>query len=85
MSTPVHDWEYGVQVVAARVYPFLNTASLEECLARDTLLRTPDGAYILHMSSGEEPSNQDRLIWLDSRSALMWVNAPAEEFGLEWR
>jgi len=37
------------------------------------------------MSSGEETENRDRLIWLDSRSALMWVNASAEEYGMEWK
>lgn len=74
-----------MQIVASRVYPFLDASSLRECVARDTLLRTHDGAYILHMTSGEETENQDRLIWLDSRSALMWVNASAEEYGMEWK
>jgi hypothetical protein len=37
------------------------------------------------MSSGEETENPDRLIWLDSRSALMWVNASAEDYGMEWK
>jgi len=74
-----------VQIVASRVYPFLDASSLRECLAHDTLLRTHDGAYILHMSSGEETENQDRLIWLDSRSALMWVSASEEEYGMEWK
>jgi hypothetical protein len=37
------------------------------------------------MSSGEETENQDRLIWLDSRSALMWVSASEEEYGMEWK
>jgi len=83
LSTPVHDWGYQVQIVASRVYPFLDASSLGERLARDTLLRTHDGAYILHMSSGEETENQ--LIWLDGRSALMWVNASAEEYGMEWK
>jgi hypothetical protein len=85
LSAPVHDWGYQVQIVASRVYPFLDVSSLRELLARDTLLRTNDGAYILHMSSGEETENHDRLIWLDSRSALMWVNASAEEYGMEWK
>src|ERR1700684_4527653 len=85
LSAPVHAWGYQVQIVASRVYPFLDASSLHECLARDTLLRTHDGAYILHMTSGDETGHQDRLIWLDSRSALMWVNASAEECGMEWR
>jgi hypothetical protein len=37
------------------------------------------------MTSGDESENQERLIWLDSRSALMWVNASAEDYGMEWR
>jgi hypothetical protein len=85
LSAPVHDWGYQVQIVASRIYPFLDASSLRECLAHDTLLRTHDGAYILHMTSGDESENQERLIWLDSRSALMWVNASAEDYGMEWR
>lgn len=84
MSTPVHEPGEQMQIVASRVYPFLDAASLRECLARDTLLRAPDGAYILHMSSGAD-AGQDRLIWLDSRSALMWVNASPEDYGMEWK
>ncbi len=74
-----------MQIVASRLYPFLDASSLKERMAQDTLLRTDDGAYILHMSSGDQTTNQDRLIWLDSRSALMWVNASAEEYGMEWK
>jgi hypothetical protein len=74
-----------VQIVASRLYPFLDASSLKECMAQDTLLRSDDGAYILHMSSRDQTTNQDRLIWLDSRSALMWVNASAEEYGMEWK
>ena len=37
------------------------------------------------MSSSDSPTNDDRLIWIDCRAALIWINAAADEFGMEWQ
>lgn len=69
-----------LQYLASRTYPFLDPDSLEECAARDTLFRFGENEFLLHMSAAED----DRIVWLDARAALTWLNAPPEEFGLEW-
>jgi len=69
-----------LHLLASRSYPFLDSNSLEPCEARDTLFRFGD-AFLLHMSAADAA---DRLVHLDARAALAWINAPAEEFGLEW-
>jgi hypothetical protein len=73
-----------MDLLVSRTYPFLDSQSLVEYQARDTLFRTPDGAFILHLSSSDRHADEDRLIWIDARTALTWINAAPEEFGLEW-
>jgi len=43
----------------------------------------PDGSFLLHLSNDE--AAEDRLVRIDSRAALIWVNANPEEFGVEWQ
>jgi hypothetical protein len=73
-----------MDLLASRLYPFIDSRSLVEYQARDTLFRTPGGTFILHLSSSDRPADDDRLIWIDCRAALIWINAAPEEFGLEW-
>ena len=70
--------------LVSRTYPFIDSRSRVERRARDTLFRMPDGAFLLHLSSSDRPADDDRLIWIDCRTALVWINAAPEEFGLEW-
>ena len=73
-----------MDLLASRIYPFIDSRSLVEHRARDTLFRTPGGTFILHLSSSDRPADDDRLIRIDCRAALIWINAAPEEFGLEW-
>jgi len=70
-----------LQYLTSRSYPFLDPDSLEERRVRDTLFRFGENEFLLHMSA---VNDDDRVVWLDARSALAWLNAPPEEFGLEW-
>jgi hypothetical protein len=74
-----------MELLVSRTYPLIDSGSLAEHLARDTLLRTDDGAFLLHLSSSDSLVEDDRLVWIDCRTALIWLNAVPEEFGLEWR
>jgi hypothetical protein len=74
---------FAMQLLASRTYTFIDSQSLVECQARDTLFRV-DGSFVLHMSSRDRPDDDDRLVWFDSRAALMWINATSDEFGAEW-
>jgi hypothetical protein len=73
-----------MQLLALRTYPFIDSESLEEHQARDSLFRTDDGAFVLHMSSSHTPTVGDRLVWLNCRAALIWINNTTEDFGAEW-
>jgi len=73
-----------MQLLASRTYPFIDSETLEEHQARDSLFRTDSGAFVLHMSSSDAPEAGDRLVWLNGRAALLWLNSPAEDFGAEW-
>jgi hypothetical protein len=73
-----------MQLLASRTYPFIDSESLEENQARDSLFRTDRGAFVLHLSSSRTPNDGDRLVWLSCRSALIWINNTTEDFGTEW-
>jgi hypothetical protein len=71
-----------MQLLASRSYQFLDADSLEERSAQDRLFRCSDGDFVLYMTAAEE---EDRVVRLDTRAALAWINAPPEDFGLEWQ
>jgi hypothetical protein len=73
-----------IKLVVSRTYPFIDPDALVERQARDTLFRMPDGSFLLHLSN-DEAAAEDRLLRIDSRAALLWLNAGPEEFGIEWR
>lgn len=73
-----------IKLVASRTYPFIDFDALVERHARDTLCRMPDGSFVLHLST-DKAANDDRVVRIDTRAALIWLNAGPEEFGTEWR
>jgi hypothetical protein len=75
---------FAVDLLISRTYPFIDSQSLVEHQARDTLFRDPDGTFLLHLSSSDRPVENDRLVWIDCRTALIWINAAPEDFGTEW-
>jgi hypothetical protein len=46
---------------------------------------TQPGSFLLHLSASDGTDDDDRLVWIDCRSALVWINAAPEEFGMEWK
>jgi hypothetical protein len=73
-----------IELLVSRTYPFIDADALVERHARDTLFRMPDGSFLLHLSGGKA-LDDDRLVRIDSRAALVWLNAEPDEFGIEWR
>ena len=73
-----------MDLLVSRIYPFIDSKSLVEHRARDSLFRTADGRFLLHLSSLDAPGVSDRLLWIDSRAALVWINEEPDEFGKEW-
>jgi hypothetical protein len=74
-----------MKLLISRTYPFIDSESLVEHQSRDSLFRTADGSFLLHLSSSDKPADADRLIWVDCRAALVWINAVPDEFGTEWQ
>ena len=68
-----------MRLIATHQYSFLDVQTLTKCQARDTLFRYDENSFLLHMTPGE--GEDDQLVWLDCRAALLWINQSAEEYG----
>jgi hypothetical protein len=73
-----------MDLLVSRIYPFIDSESLTEFRARDTLFRMADGRFLLHLSSPDASGEVDRILWIDGRAALVWINEEPDEFGSEW-
>ena len=72
-----------MQLIASRTYPFVDCKTLEEKLARDSLLRIGVNDFLLHMIS-DDGQAEERLLWFDCRMALLWVSQEPNEYGSNW-
>jgi hypothetical protein len=74
-----------VQLISSRTIPFIDTRSLSESRAKEALLHDKRKGFILYLSSGETaPTGEERVLFLEVREALIWLNEPAEEQGSFW-
>jgi hypothetical protein len=72
-----------MHLIDSRTYPFLDAQTLADRQARDSLFRISESEFLLHMTS-EGYSEEDRLVWLDGRAALLWINQTTDEYGTNW-
>jgi hypothetical protein len=74
-----------MQLLASRIVPFVDSQSLEERTAREALFRSSEGEYVLYLSSGAGSVRaEERLVCLDARNALIWINEQPEALGSFW-
>jgi hypothetical protein len=74
-----------LQLISSRIIPFIDTQSLSESQAREALLHDNRRGFILYLSSGEPRSaKEERVLFLEPREALIWLNEPPEERGSFW-
>ena len=74
-----------VQLIAARTYSFIKTGSLEQGIAREALLRNPDGEFLLYLAeSVGSLSSSERFVNIGAREALIWINQPSDRLGSFW-
>ena len=74
-----------MQLLSSRTIPFLDTESLTASEAREALLRDDNGGFILYLSDGAPSSScEERMIRLDLREALIWLNEPTQDQGSFW-
>jgi hypothetical protein len=75
-----------LKLIASRIIPFIDCSSLEERTGREALFRAEDGGFVLYLSDSAGLCGADeRLIALNSRDALIWINESAEARGSFWQ
>jgi hypothetical protein len=73
-----------MQLMVSRSYPAINAQTLAEFVARDALFRTADGSFVLYMASGPLAGAEERVLFLNCRDALLWLNETPEERVSYW-
>jgi len=73
-----------MQLVSSRIVHFIDSASLEAGSAREVLFRNSSG-FILYLSDDNYSSvPEERLIPLELREALIWLNEGYSDQGSFW-
>ncbi|MGV7213410.1 hypothetical protein [Bradyrhizobium sp. UFLA05-112] len=75
-----------MELICSRSIPALDTESLLPFEAREALFRDHHG-FLLYLTKGLSRSafNEERLLRLEAREALIWLNEMPEEQGSFWR
>jgi hypothetical protein len=73
-----------MQLMVSRIYPVIDAQTLAEYVARDVLFRTADGSYFLYMASKGRVESEERILFLDCRDALLWLNETPDTFESYW-
>lgn len=73
-----------MQLMVSRSYPVIDAQTLAEYVTRDALFRTADGSYLLYMASGRQVESEERILFLDCRDALLWLNETPDARGSYW-
>lgn len=69
-----------MQMISSRTVPFLDDQTLAPGHAREALFRDEQRGFILYLSDDLAPSkSNERIIRLDVREALIWLNQAAED------
>jgi hypothetical protein len=74
-----------MQLLLSRSYPAVDAQTLTEYFARDTLLRTDDGSFVLYMTSKGRAEGEERILFLGCRDALVWLNESPDALGSYWQ
>jgi hypothetical protein len=73
-----------MQIISSRIVPFIQTESLEADQAREILLRDGHG-FLLYLTDGAPSyATEERIIALELREALIWLNETAQDLGSFW-
>jgi len=74
-----------MQMISSRAVPFIDAQSLTSGEVREALFRDGDGSFLLYLRDGEQESGtQERVMLLDLREALIWLNESVQEQGSFW-
>jgi hypothetical protein len=73
-----------MQLMVSRSYPAIDAQTLAGHVARDALFRIADGSYLLYMASGRHVESEERILFLDCRDALLWLNETPDAHASYW-
>jgi hypothetical protein len=73
-----------MQLMVSRSYPVIDAQTHAAYVARDALFRTADGSYCLYMASKGQVVGEERILFLDCRAALLWLNETPDALGPYW-
>ena len=74
-----------MQMISSRTIPFIDAQSLAPGQAREALFRDENNGFILYLSDSVTSSNmEERIIRLEMREALIWLNETPEDGGAFW-
>jgi hypothetical protein len=72
-----------MQLMVSRHYPVVDAQAHTEYVARAALFRTAEGSYCLYLAKGQV-EGEERVLFLDSRDALLWLNETPDALGSYW-
>jgi hypothetical protein len=74
-----------MQMISSRTIPFIDAQSLAPGQAREALFRDENSGFILYLSDGVSSSDlEERVLRLEMREALIWLNETPEDGGAFW-
>jgi hypothetical protein len=74
-----------MRMISLRIIPFLDADSLASGLAREALFLDGNNCFVLYLSDGVPSSNmKERIIRLEMREALIWLNETSQDEGSFW-
>ena len=74
-----------MQMIYSRNIPFIDSQSLATCQAREALFKDANSGFILYMSDCVNSSTmEEKIIRLETREALIWLNETSDEVGAFW-
>ena len=74
-----------MQMISSRTIPCIDVQSLALGRAREALFRDENNGFILYLSDGVAASNlEERVLRLEVREALIWLNETPEDGGAFW-
>jgi hypothetical protein len=69
-----------MQMISSRTISFLDDQTLEPGKVREALFRDERCGFLLYRSESLSPSEaNERIVRLDMREALLWLNQPSED------
>jgi hypothetical protein len=71
-------------MICSRTIPFLDTDTLVPGEAREVLFRDNDNGLILYLTGGISSAAEDRIVRLDMREALIWLNETSQDEASFW-